>query len=145
MIPEEFSKFIAERLKTRETKVIKKKEMEVKALPEFVKFFKDSKFISCVLELWINLFYLDEKGKSHMLIRSIKKRSRDEFEAVQEKIEKEIWDAEREKMVMQIHSLWFVHHERAFRPWSLFFHIYYPFNLLIYYIKIINLSICNYI
>ena len=105
MIPEEFSKFIAERLKTREAKVIKKKAMEVKAPPEFVKLFKDSKFISCILELWINLFYLGEKGKSHMLIRSIKKRSRDEFEAVQEKIEKEMWDAEREKMVMQIENL----------------------------------------
>ena len=39
-----------------------------------------------------------------MLIRSIKKRSRDDFEAVQEKIEKEMWDAEREKMVMQIEN-----------------------------------------
>ena len=40
-----------------------------------------------------------------MLIRSIKKRSRDEFKAVQEKIEEEMWDAEREKMVMHIENL----------------------------------------
>ena len=40
-----------------------------------------------------------------MLIRSIKKRSRDEFEAVQENIEKEMWKAEREKMIMQKENL----------------------------------------
>ena len=102
MLPEEFPAFIADKIKTRETNVINKKRMTVKALPEFVKLFKTTKFISCIPGLQIILCYVGEKGKSHVLIRGCKKRSRDEFEAMSERIVKEIWDQEREKMIMQI-------------------------------------------
>ena len=79
--------------------------MEVKALPEFVKLFKNTNVISCMLESKFIFCYLGEKGKSHMLIRNTKKRSKEEFEKGQLEIHKDMWNEEREKMIFQIEKL----------------------------------------
>ena len=49
--------------------------------------------------------YLGEKGKSHVLIKRNLKRSRDEFEESYNKLEKQVWNQEKEQMIMQIENL----------------------------------------
>ena len=79
--------------------------MAVKALPEFVKLFKNTNFISCTFEFLVILSNLGEKDKSHILIRGNIKRSREDFEQVQKNIEKELWNEQKEIMEMQIENL----------------------------------------
>ena len=105
LIPDEFGKLIAEKIKSRETMVIKKKKMIVNAMPEFVALFKKTRFISCMFETFDYLLCLGEKGKSNILIRANLKRSREEFEGGQRKLGEEIWCEEKERMTMQIERL----------------------------------------
>ena len=105
LLPEDFPKFISEKIKSREIKVINKKQLTVKALPEFVKQFKNTNFISCKWIFLTNCLCLDEKGKSHHLIKGSFKRSRDEFEDRQRDLQAEQWNHEKQRMIMQIENL----------------------------------------
>ena len=78
--------------------------MAVETLPEFVALFKKTRFI-CVCQIFEYLMYLGEKSKSHVLIKRYLKRSRDEFEESYNKLEKQVWNQEKEQMIMQIENL----------------------------------------
>jgi hypothetical protein len=47
LVPKKFKKFIDEAMIERESELVAKKSMEVKALPEFAQLFKESHHVSC--------------------------------------------------------------------------------------------------
>ena len=96
----DFTAFIAEKIKEREVKVVKKKDLEIKALPEFVNLFKNTNYISCKRIIFLIIFQTSQKGKSNVLIRRNLKRSRDEFEEEKKCIEIEILQKEKDKLEM---------------------------------------------
>ena len=67
-------------MKAREKYVVMKKNFKVDILPEFVAMFKNSNHISCKINFPI-MILLDEKGKSHMLIRHPSNKRRKEEES----------------------------------------------------------------
>ena len=83
LLPYYFLTFITEKVKEREVKVINKKELEIKALSEFVYLFKNTNYISFKRILLLINFQTGQNGKSSILIRRNLKRSRHEFEEEQ--------------------------------------------------------------
>ena len=69
--PHNFSSLIAEKVKEREVNVIKKKELEFKALPVFVHIFKNTNYISCKQILLLNIFQTGQKGKIAYLLTKV--------------------------------------------------------------------------
>ena len=100
-----FQLLLQKKIKEREVKVIKKKELEIKTSPEFVHLFKNTNYISCKRIILLIIFQTAQKGKSNVLIRRNLKRSRDEFEEEQKCIEIEILQKEKDKLEMQMENL----------------------------------------
>ena len=105
LLTHDFPAFIVEKIKEREVKVIKKKELEIKALSEFVNLFKNTNYISCKRIIFLNIFQTSQRGKSNVLIRRNLKRSRDEFEEEKKCIEIEILQKEKDKLEMEMENL----------------------------------------
>ena len=84
--------FIKNAYKSREIKVNLKRNLEVKALQEFIKLFKSSQFISCK-SIYCVIMQIDDLGRSHYLLRKWKQRKHSEIE-----------DDEKEKLKQTIEN-----------------------------------------
>ena len=98
IVPDEFPKFIRDKLKEREAKVIKKKDLAIQTLPEFVELFKNTSYVSCTDPYFYFYLSVGQNGRSNVLIRKNLKRSREEFEENQMQLGKEIITAERDRL-----------------------------------------------
>ena len=80
---DEFAKFIADKMDKREQNLIKNKQLEVQATPEFAAMFRESKYRS---RNNIIIISLDENGKFYQYLRHHRKRTYKEIEDDKEEL-----------------------------------------------------------
>ena len=105
LIQEDFQQFIANAIDRREKKVIEKKKLDIRALPEFVELFRNTKHFSCKTYLFNLFFITDEKGRTHVLIQENKKRIQVEEEKEPQDMDQREWRRRKIEMENEMQSL----------------------------------------
>jgi hypothetical protein len=82
---------------------VKRNQYEVKALPQFFDLFKNSttKSRKQVFDLTNVNFDIDEKGKTHLLLRKFKRKRNEMEDDVNEKLREQILSTEKAKLEME--------------------------------------------